>query len=114
MNTKGLICAGFLVVVCGAAGITLLTWPPIDSITWQPLRPPAWWQFEWLAALGFILSALPSLVVFELDAFFAAHEHLRNPTAAFLLFVEVAMLCIGTYAIAAALDTKRTSDDSRR
>jgi hypothetical protein len=104
VNRKGLICAGFVAGLCAAAVLTLLTWPPTDPITWQPLSPPAWWQFEWLVALGFILSALPSLVIFKLDVCFAAHEHLRNPPAAFLLFTEVAMLCIGTHALVAALD----------
>jgi hypothetical protein len=90
MSRKGLIGASVVAVFCAAALITLFTWPPTDSITWQPLSPPAWWQFGWLAGSGFILSALPSLAIFKLDAFVAANEHLRNPATMILLFTEVA------------------------
>ncbi len=94
MNRKGSIYAWLLGVICAAAMATLITWPPTDPITWQPLRPLEWWQLEWLAAVGFLLSALPSLLISKLDAFFAANEHLRNPVAAVLIFVEVVALCV--------------------
>ncbi len=90
---------------CGEPMITLVSWPPTDSITWEPLRTPDWWQFEWLAAVGFLLSALPSLVIFKLDVFFAANEHLRYPVAGLLVLVEVVALCLVIYKVVAMLDT---------
>lgn len=118
MNKKGLACASVVAALCAAALITLFTWPLTDSITWQPLSPPAWWQFELLAGLGFVLSALPSLAIFKFDAFFAANEHLRNPTVGLLVFAEIAALCICSYALVAFLDRRSepnfSSDESRR
>jgi nitrate/nitrite transporter NarK len=52
-------------------------------------------------------------LIFEFDAFFAAHEHLRNPTAAFLVFAEVATVCICSYSIVTALDTRRRARERR-
>lgn len=104
MSRKGVVVAGVVALLCAAALLTLITWPVTDSITWKPLTAPAWWQFEWLAGFGILLSALPSFVIFKLDAFFAANEYLRNPVAAFLVFTEVAVLCILTYALVAFLD----------
>ena len=104
MNRKGVVVASVVGILCAAGLLTLIAWPATDSITWQPLTAPAWWQFEWLAGLGILLSALPSLVIFELDAFFATNEHLRNPAVMFLLFTEVAVLCSLTYALVALLD----------
>jgi hypothetical protein len=65
------------------------------------LTPPAWWQFEWLAALGFWLSALPSFVIYKFDTFFAANAHLRDPAAGFFILVEVLFLALGTYKLVA-------------
>src|SRR5687767_14494168 len=105
MNRTALICSGLLGVICAAAMATLVSWPPTDPITWQPLHPLEWWQFEWLAAVGFLLSALPSLLIFKLDAFFAANEYLRNPVAAVLTFVEVLTLCVLVYRVVSVFAT---------
>jgi hypothetical protein len=106
MNRKGLVCAGLFAVICGTAFVTLATWPPTDSVTWQPSRLLHWWQFEWLAAVGFTLSALPSFVIFKLDAFFAANESLRNPVAALLVFLEVAAIAWLIYKVVSVLDAR--------
>jgi hypothetical protein len=95
------LCALAVTLLCAAAMTTLLTWPPTDSITWRPLTPPAWWQFEWLAALGFWLSALPSFAIYKFDTFFAANTHLRDPAAGFFILVEVLFLALGTYKLVA-------------
>lgn len=97
--------AGAVAALCAAAMATLMTWPPTDSITWRPLTPPSWWQIEWLAGLGFWLSALPSFVIFEFDAFFSANEHLRDPVVDLLLLVEILALCICVYKIVVVFDT---------
>jgi hypothetical protein len=82
--------------------VTLVTWPMTDSITWKPLTPPVWWQFEWLAALGFWLSALPSVVIFKFDGFFAANEYLRDPVAWSLILIEVLVMCFAIYKLVAS------------
>ena len=93
--------------------MTLLTWLPTDGITWEPLVAPAWWQFEWLAGLGFWLSALPSRVIYKFDAFFAANEHLWYPASGLLLIIEVALICFGVYKIVAALDRNTVSTETQ-
>jgi hypothetical protein len=84
--------------------LTLLTWPPYDAswdASWTPVHPPAWWQFEWLAAIGFALTAAPSYVIFRLDNFFAVHDQMRNPIGGALIAIEVVLLCFVTYQIVA-------------
>lgn len=107
MNKKALFWAGAVASLCGAAMLTLLTWPLRDPISWQPLSPPAWWQFEWLEGLGFLLSATPSLVIYKFDSFFAANEYLRNPLAVFLVMAEIVVLAFGTYTLVAKLKRRR-------
>jgi hypothetical protein len=99
MNRRALWFAGAVTTLCVAAMATLLTWPHTDSTTWRPLTPPAWWQFEWLAYLGMLLSAVPSFVIYKFDAFFAANEYLRDPVVGFLIFVEVFLLALGIYKL---------------
>lgn len=102
MNRKPLLTACAVAGLCAAAMVTLATWPMTDLITWKPLTPPAWWQFEWLAALGFWLSALPSLVIFKFDRFFAANEHWRYPVMWSLICLEVLAICSAVYKLVAA------------
>jgi hypothetical protein len=104
MNRKGLIWAGTVAVICAAAIATLITWPPTDSITWRLLSPPSWWQFEWLAGLGFWISALPSFVIYKFDAFFAVNESLRYPIASLLVLVEVLLFCLCAYGLVVLSD----------
>jgi len=104
MNRNGLIWAGVVAVVCTAAVVTLITWPPTDWITWQPLSPPSWWQFEWLAGLGFWICALPGFVIYKFDAFFAANESLRYPVASSLVLVEVLLFCFCAYGLVVLSD----------
>src|SRR4051812_49324574 len=99
MSKKGLVLGTAVAALCAAAMVTLITWPLTDSITWKPLSVPAWWQFEWLAGLGVVLSAIPSFVIYKLDAFFAANEHFRNPVLDCLLVAEIAALCLSVYGI---------------
>ena len=40
-------------------------WPDIDQY-WHPRFPPAWWQLEFMAAIGVWLMALPSYLVYLL------------------------------------------------
>jgi hypothetical protein len=101
MNRRALIYAGAVAALCAAAIATLATWPVTDPISWRPLSSPAWWQFEWLAYFGVLLSAAPSFVIYKFDAFFAANEHLRIPFATFLVFAEVLFLAFGTYKLLA-------------
>src|SRR5688500_15921049 len=107
MNNTASLWAGAVAVLCVAAMLTLLTWPPTDPTSWQPLSPPAWCQFGWLEGLGFLLSAIPSLVIYKFDSFFAANEYLRYPAAAFLIIAEVIALAFGTYALVAKLQKLR-------
>jgi hypothetical protein len=102
VNRKALLSACFVAGVCAAAKVTLVTWPMTDSITWKPLTPSAWWQFEWLAALGFWLSALPSFLIFRFDTFFAANEQLRDPVAWSLILLEVLVVCFAIYKLVAS------------
>lgn len=95
---------------CAAAMVTLHTWPHTDPITWRPLASPAWWQFEWLAGLGFWLSALPSFVIYSLDSFFAANEHLRDPVAFFLIVVEIFLLTFAMHKLVTLLQRPGKSD----
>lgn len=110
MNRKALPCASGMAILCAAAMATLLTWPLTDSITWRPLTPPAWWQFEWLAHLGVLLSALPSFIVYKFDGFFAANEYLRGPVAGLLVLLEVLLLAYGTYKILTLSDQVAAPD----
>lgn len=113
MNRTAIACAGVVAILCAAAMLTLTTWPLTDSITWKPLTPPAWWQFEWLHALGFWLSALPSFLIYAFDSFFAANESLRNPVAAFLIAGEVLIVCWGTYKLVAAATAQQVAAADR-
>jgi len=83
---------------------TLVTWPDFVDGTWELSHQPAWWQRELFLFIGFVLSALPSLVVFHLDAFFHAHEQLRNPFAVFLITAEVAVVCYVVHRIARSVE----------
>jgi hypothetical protein len=114
MNKKAIVCASVVAVLCAAAMLTLITWPLTDSITWKPLTQPAWWQFEWLHALGFWLSALPSFVIYAFDPFFAANESLRDPAASLLVAVEIFLLCFGTYKFVAAVRAQQAVQPDRR
>lgn len=113
MNRTAIACAGVVAILCAAAMLTLATWPLTDSITWKPLTPPAWWQFEWLYALGFWLSALPSFLIYAFDSFFAANESLRNPVVDFLVAVEVLIVCWGTYKVVAAATAQHVAAADR-
>ena len=112
LNRKGLALAASVATICAASLVTLLNWPPTDGTTWEPLAAPAWWQFEWLAGLGFWLSALPSGVIYKFGAFFAANEHLRYPASGLLLIIEVGLICFGVYKIVAALDRKTVATEA--
>jgi hypothetical protein len=101
VNRKALLSACAVAGLCAAGMVTLASWPVMDPVTWKPLTPPAWWQFEWLAVLGFWLSALPSFVIFKFDRFFAANEHWRNPVAWSLILLEVLVMCFVIYKLVA-------------
>jgi hypothetical protein len=93
-----------LALVCLWSIFTLVTWPPYVGSTWKLSHPAAWWQSEVFLFIGFLLSALPSFAVFQLDAFFHAHEQLRYPFAALLIAAEVAVLCYAVYRIARSVE----------
>ena len=101
MNRKAFWSAAAVAAVCAAAMLTLLTWPPFRDGSWELAHSPAWWQFEWLAAIGFVLSALPGVAVAFLHTFFASAEYLRYPFAELLLAFEVLLLCLLTYRMVA-------------
>ena len=113
MNKRAIVCACLFALLSAAAMLTLITWPLSDLVSWQPLTPPAWWQFEWLLALGFWLSALPSSVIYAFDSFFAAHESLRNPAASLLIVMEVIIVCWGIYKLVAAQRLNKPGARSR-
>ncbi len=96
--------------------LTLLTWPPYKGSSWELACSPAWWQFEWLAAVGFWLSALPSLAVYRLDDFFASAEHLCYPFVGLLIAIEVIFLSLLTYVMVARGSARwaRETIDSKR
>jgi hypothetical protein len=75
--------------VCAAAMLTLLTRAPSEGSSWELAYPPAWWQFEWLEAIGFFLCALPSYAAYRLDDFFASKEYMRNPFVGLFITIEV-------------------------
>ena len=101
MNLKALWSAVAIGVICAAAMVTLVTWPPYRGSSWELAYPPAWWQLDWLGVIGIFLSALPSLAVFHLNDFFASAEHLRNPFVTLLITLEVFLLCLLTYGAVA-------------
>lgn len=81
--------------------LTLLTWPPFRGGSWEPSGAPAWWQFEWLAGLGFALSVLPSIAVASLHDSFVSAEYLRYLFVGGLVGLEVLLLCWLTYRVIA-------------
>jgi hypothetical protein len=93
-------------VLCSAATFTMLTWPRYQPGSWE-LPPPAWWQLEWLASLGILLSLPPSWVIYRFHGFFAANEVLRLPAVALLIVLEIALLCVAAYATVATLGRMR-------
>jgi hypothetical protein len=110
VNRKALWSAAALAAICAAAMLTLLTWPAFRGGSWELAHPPAWWQFEWLATIGFVLCALPSFAVFHLHDFFASHESLRYPFAGLVVTLEVMLLCLFTYRIVRSLSVRAASE----
>jgi hypothetical protein len=114
MNKKAMAWSGVMAALCAVAMLTLVTWPLTDSITWKPLTPLGWWQFEWLHALGFWLCALPSFVIYAFDGFFASNESLRNPVSVFLVVAEILLVCVGIYKCVAAVTAQQSVQPDRR
>jgi hypothetical protein len=106
VNRKGVGAAAVVGTLCSAAVLTLLTWPRYQPDSWEPLVP-SWWQLEWLASLGIVLSAPPSIAIYRFSDFFAANEWLRLPAMAILTALEVSVLCVAAYGITAVFDTWR-------
>jgi hypothetical protein len=73
---------------------------------------PAWWQFQAFAAVGMLLLAGPSYVIYSFDSFFAAHEALRNPIAITLAGLEVGGLCFLVYWIAKSIGASNKTEAS--
>lgn len=101
MSRKGLWAAIAMAVLCGAAILTMATWPRYQPGSWEPLSP-AWWQLEWLVSLGFVISAVPSIVIYRFNDFFVANEYLRLPAVIVLLVLQVSILCLVVYGIVAS------------
>jgi hypothetical protein len=95
-----------LALVCLFSFLTLFTWPDFVDGSWKLSRPPAWWQFEIFASIGLLLTALPSFVIYRLDAFFQVHGQLRNPMVVLLLTIEVAVLCYVVHRAARSLERR--------
>jgi hypothetical protein len=92
--------AAVVAALCIASVATLLSWPQLEGGTWRTASPPAWWQLDWLAGIGVVLSALPSLAVSALDNAFRMAPGLRNAFAGALILLEVVLLCLVTYKVA--------------
>jgi hypothetical protein len=99
VKTRAFWIAIIIAAICASALLTLYTWPPYNGSSWELTHSPAWWQFEWLEAIGVLLSILPSYLVFRLDSFFASAEHLRGPFVVLSLTIEVLSLCVFIYRI---------------
>jgi hypothetical protein len=102
LSRKGLWAAVIMGALCGAAILTMLTWPRYLPGSWEKLSP-AWWQFEWLASLGIVLSLPPSVIIYQFDTFLAANEYLRMPAFVLLMGLEVSILCLVTYGVVTLL-----------
>jgi len=73
---------------------------------------PAWWQFKALAAIGMLLLAAPTYVIFLFDDFFAANEPLRNPVAITLAALEIGGLCVFVYWIVNSIGATSATQSS--
>jgi hypothetical protein len=101
--------------ICWAVGVgaflgfclvTLLTFPPYEKSAMRFAHEPAWWQFEIFAAIGMLLLAAPSYVIFRSHEFFVAHESWRNPVACGFVALELVSLCLLVYLIARSFGTR--------
>jgi hypothetical protein len=91
------VAVGSILVFCM---ITLLTWPPFVDGAWKLSHPPAWWQFESICFIGFILCALPSYVTYRLDSFLRLYQALRYPIVFILVAAEILFICSVVYRLA--------------
>jgi hypothetical protein len=88
--------AGFGAFFCFCLA-TLVTFPEYEKSAMRIAHEPAWWQFQGFAAIGMLLLAAPSYVIFLFNDFFAAHEPLRDPIAIGLAALEIGGLCFLVY-----------------
>jgi hypothetical protein len=86
-------------VICAASLVTIATWPPYEDGSWQLQYPPAWWQLEILAGIGFWLLAAPSYVLYLLDGYFRPGSPARGVVAALLAALEIAILAFAVLSL---------------
>ena len=91
--------------------LTMSTWPPFKDGTWELSREPAWWQFQIFALGGIALTAIPSFIVYQLDAFFHSHESFRYPFVAAIVAIEIAFICL--FAFFASCSSTRAAQLNR-
>jgi MFS family permease len=96
---KSKLVAVIVLLFCISGLATMMTWPHFKEGSWQTVSVPAWWQFEWLAAIGFCLSALPSIAVAYLSEVFELNEYFRYVISGFLIFLEIIVISFVVYKI---------------
>jgi hypothetical protein len=86
-------------LLCIGGLITLFSWPNFKEGSWHTISGSAWWQFEWLAAIGFYLSALPSMVVASLDKILELNQNIRYFLSGCLMLIEIVAIALVVYKI---------------
>jgi hypothetical protein len=92
--------AAAVATLCMASVITILSWPKFQDGTWETVSLPTWWQFEWLAAIGVGLSALPSLAVAALSESTGISASMRYVVPGLLITLKIAALSFLVYKVA--------------
>jgi hypothetical protein len=103
--------AGFGAFFCFCL-ITLATFPEYEKSEMRFAHEPSWWQFQGFAAIGMLLLAAPSYVIFLLDEFLATHEPLRYSIATTLVALEIIGMCALVFWIARSIGNSSSSESS--